>query len=170
MKFKFFVFFTLLSAASFAQKVGTDIGDKAPEIEMADTDGKMVKLSSIEDQYVLIDFWASWCGPCRHENPHVLAAYEEYKDYKFKAAKEGFTVFAVSFDNNKEKWLKAIDEDGLVYPYHVSDLRGWGNAAGIKYGIRGIPANFLIDPDGIIVAKNLRGDALEDVLKKLKKK
>ncbi len=137
-------------------KVGTAIGDEAPDIIMANIDGKETKLSSLRGKMVLIDFWASWCGPCRRENPNVVGAYDKYQKAKFKTAK-GFEIFSVSLDQNKDAWKAAIDKDGLVWKYHVSDLKGWQNGAAAVYGVTSIPMSFLIDEKGIIVAKNLRG-------------
>lgn len=137
-------------------KVGTSIGDEAPDIIMANLDGKEMKLSSLRGKMVLIDFWASWCGPCRRENPNVVGAYDKYQKAKFKTAK-GFEIFSVSLDQNKDAWKAAIGKDGLVWKYHVSDLKGWQNGAAAVYGVTSIPMSFLIDENGIIVAKNLRG-------------
>lgn len=149
-------------------KIGLQIGNKAPEIAEQSVDGKELKLSSLEGKVVLIDFWASWCGPCRRENPAVVAAYEEFKDKKFKNG-NGFTVFGVSLDKNKAAWEQAIEADKLSWDYHVSDLKGWHAKYAAVYGVRGIPANFLIDGNGVIVAKNLRGPALENALEQLLK-
>ena len=134
------------------------LGAIAPEFAEADTCGKIINLSSFRGQYVLIDFWASWCGPCRRENPNVVKAYNHYKGQKF-------TILGVSLDkpNAKEKWLAAIHKDGLTWN-HVSDLKFWDSKAAGLYAVRGIPQNFLIDPNGKIIAKNLRGDDLEDKL------
>jgi peroxiredoxin len=135
---------------------GTTVGYKATNFSQAAPDGKIVKLSDFKGQYVLIDFWASWCRPCRMENPNVVAAYNKFKD-------KGFTVLGVSMDSNKEPWLQAIRQDNLTWT-QVSDLKGWGNEVGKLYGVQGIPQNFLVDKDGKIIAKDLRGAALEEKL------
>lgn len=135
-------------------------GDAAPEIEMADRDGNLVKLSDLRGKVVLIDFWASWCGPCRRENPHVVNAYRQY-------GPRGFEVFSVSLDKTRDPWLKAIEQDGLVWPNHVSDLAGWQNAAARTYGVNSIPHTVLIDQEGNIIARNLRGRALTTQLAQL---
>ena len=134
----------------------TGKGKAAPAIAMADPDGKIVNLSDFKGKYVLIDFWASWCGPCRKENPNVVAAYKKYHD-------KGFEILGVSLDSKKDAWLKAIAADGLSWT-HVSDLKGWQNAAAAEYGVKSVPASFLIGPDGNVVGKDLRGEDLNKAL------
>jgi peroxiredoxin len=139
---------------------GLSIGATAPDIVMNNRDGKPIKLSDLRGKVVLIDFWASWCGPCRRENPTVVRAYEQFKG-------KGFEIFSVSLDSDRSRWLAAIQQDGLVWPNHVSDLAGWQNAAAAAYGISSIPATLLIDRQGQIVATNLRGPALAAKLAEL---
>lgn len=132
------------------------IGDMAPELTMTDVDDKPFSLSQLRGKYVLVDFWASWCGPCREENPNVLAAYNQFKD-------KNFTVLGVSLDNNKQAWITAIKEDKLNWQ-HISDLKKWSSAAVALYGFDGIPFNVLVDPQGKIIAKDLRESALQKKL------
>jgi thiol-disulfide isomerase/thioredoxin len=148
------------------QSQGVKIGDKAPEIAMNDPNGKELKLSSLRGNVVLIDFWASWCGPCRRENPNVVRVYNKYHSAKFKDAK-GFEIFSVSLDANAAAWQEAIERDALVWKYHVSDLKKWRNAAAQTYGVGSIPSSYLVDANGIVIAKNLRGSQLDVELDKL---
>ena len=141
-----------LKAQEQAAKAG-GVGNEAPEINLPDPDGINVPLSSFRGKYVLVDFWASWCGPCRRENPNVVRLYEKYKD-------DGFEVYGVSLDNNKDRWLKAIAQDRLSWT-HVSDLAKWNSIAARAYGVRSIPHTVLLDTEGNIMAIKLRGPALE---------
>ena len=136
-------------------KIGS-IGSQAIEFTQNDTTGKPVSLSEFKGKYVLIDFWASWCRPCRIENPNVVKAFNKFKD-------KNFTVLGISLDRSKEAWIEAINFDQLQWT-QLSDLKFWSNEVAIKYGIQSIPQNFLVDPNGKIVGKNLRGEALEDRL------
>jgi len=137
-------------------------GKPAPEIIVEGVDGKTIKLSDLKGKVVLIDMWASWCGPCRRENPNVVKAYDKYH-------KDGFEVFSVSFDKpgNKDRWLAAIAQDGLTWESHGSELKGFNNQAARDYSVRGIPFTCLVDAEGNIVKTNLRGPALEAELKKI---
>lgn len=142
-----------------SSKKSLAIGKEAPEIALQNPEGEVIKLSSLRGNYVLIDFWAAWCRPCRAENPNVVRLYNEYADHNFE-------ILGVSLDRTREKWLQAIEQDGLPW-LHVSDLKYWRSQAAQDYQVGAIPATFLIDPDGIIIAKNLRGASLAAKLKEI---
>jgi peroxiredoxin len=156
-----------VKASFFGKKVGdivrasegSSVGAKAVDFTLPDVNGKPVSLSSYKGKYVLIDFWASWCGPCRQENPNVVKAYNSFKS-------KGFDVLGVSLDRDKDDWTKAIEKDNLTWT-HESDLKYWDNEVAKLYGVQAIPANFLLDKDGNIIGKNLRGEALEAKLKEV---
>lgn len=138
---------------------GLQVGKKAPDFTAKDPEGKLVRFSENLKGYTLVDFWASWCGPCRKENPNIVAAYKEYHD-------KGFNVFGVSLDKKKENWVKGIKDDNLNW-LQVSELIFWNSEIAKLYGVRAIPANYLVDSKGIIVARNLRGEELQATLKSL---
>jgi len=142
-----------------SQKAKTSVGAVASDFTMKDTEGNDFTLSSLRGKYVLIDFWASWCSPCRQENPNVVNAYNKFKD-------KGFDIVGVSLDREKGAWLKAIKEDFLTW-HHVSDLKFWNNVVARSYGVQSIPYNLLLDKDGKIIAVNLRGEALINKLKEI---
>jgi peroxiredoxin len=139
--------------------IGLKVGKQAPDISLPDPEGNTKTLSSLRGKYVLLDFWAGWCGPCRFENPNVVRLYQKYKD-------KGFDVYSVSLDSDKKKWLSAIEADGMEWT-HVSDLKKWESAVIPLYHIDAIPMAFLLDKDGIIVAKDLRGEELQKKLEEL---
>lgn len=137
------------------------VGVVAADFSQPDANGTQIALSSFKGKYVLVDFWASWCGPCRAESPNLVKAYEKYKS-------KNFEIFGVSLDQTKDKWLKAIKDDKYSWP-QVGDMKGWENAASQQFGILGIPFNMLLDPNGVVIARNLRGEALEKKLEEILK-
>lgn len=141
------------------QLENVQIGKTAPEFSLPDTAGVSVSLADFRGKYVLLDFWASWCPPCRRENPNVVKAFQDYKD-------KNFTIIGISLDNNKDKWMKAIADDKLTWT-HLSDLKYWDSEIPALYGVRGIPANVLLDPNGVIIAKNITGEELHNTLKEV---
>jgi len=161
--------FTIVSANAQYENTTIQIGQKAPDLAYQSPDGKAMKLSEInKGRYVLLDFWASWCGPCRASNPGLVKMYKEYASKKFKDAKNGFTVVSFSLDMQKERWKAAIEKDGLLWPYHMSDLNPtqWQSAACPVYGIQYIPQAFLLDPNGKVLGKYMRAEEAESDIKK----
>ena len=143
-----------------------EVGTEFPDISVADVNGEKLSLSTLRGSVVLVDFWASWCGPCRYENKNVVSVYEKFKDTTFKSG-NGFKIYSVSLDINKEAWQAAIQNDRLSWPDHVCDFGGWRSEPALKLGIHSIPSNFLLDANGIIIAKNLRGEDLNAKIEEL---
>ena len=166
---KVLLLFLLVTLSNLSNgQTGTKIGDKALELSYDNPNGEKMSLSELKGKLVLIDFWASWCGPCRRENPNLVDAYRKYYKTKFKDG-DGLEIFSLSLDKNKDAWVKAINKDQLFWEYHVSDLGGWQSEGSEKYNVRSIPYNVLINGKGIIIAKNLKGPALHRFLDSQKK-
>ena len=165
MKILFTLFITAFSLLSANAQMPA-IGTKATELNYKDPNGKLISLSSLKGNIVLIDFWASWCGPCRRNNPSVVALYNKYQGKKWVKGTKGFTVYSVSLDNNAENWKAAIKQDGLVWPNHVSDLKYWSSDGAVKYGIHSIPFTILIDETGYVIAVKPAPELIEKILNK----
>ncbi|GIV26511.1 MAG: hypothetical protein KatS3mg027_0325 [Bacteroidia bacterium] len=168
MKKYFLIYLSLFICAElYSQdtqiKEGINPGYKAIDIALPNLNDSIVKLSSLKGYYVLVDFWASWCAPCRMKNPQIVEIYNQFKNAKFKDAK-GFVIYSVSLDHSKKAWEKAIMIDNLKWPYHVSDLKGWNSAAALTYQINSIPNNLLIDPNGIIIGRSLSEQQIIKIL------
>jgi thiol-disulfide isomerase/thioredoxin len=142
------------------------VGQKATELVYKNPEGVDIALSSLKGHIVLLDFWASWCGPCRRNNPALVSLYNEYQQKKWLKPVKGFTVYSVSLDQNADSWKQAIQQDGLVWKNHVSDLKGWSSEAAAKYGIRFIPQTVLIDETGFVLAINPTHDLVVQLLNK----
>lgn len=174
MKKLLFILFALVSVTvAQAQYDNTkiQIGQKAPDLSYENPQGQVISLNEInKKRVILLDFWASWCGPCRMSNPALVQLYEKYNKKKFKGAKKGFEVVSVSLDQKKEPWLEAIEKDKLAWPYHMSDLKGWSSAAAAEYGVQFVPQCFLIDANGTIIGKYMHAeDCIKDLEKLVKK-
>jgi len=166
------------SMPSVAEAEGLNIGDKAPDFSIESPEGKQFQLSDFRGKIVFLDFWASWCGPCRRDNPNIVSIYNKFHQLAFKTA-DGFEVISISLDgltnragdpkqeDAKQDWLQAIEEDGLVWENHGSELRAWDSKIVKQYHINSIPSNYLIDEKGMIIAKNLKGPALYATIKRL---
>lgn len=157
-----------LPLLGLCQKLGSKAGDILPNIKGDNPSGESIELIELRGKVVLVDFWASWCPPCRKENPNLVKAYAEYRDAEFSKG-AGFEIFSVSIDDRKNDWLKAIEKDGLSWPYQMFTGKGWDSPIVDELEIQSIPCNYLLDENGVIIATDLRGDALEVTLKAIMK-
>ena len=161
--FNFFLVSLLLISSINVNAQSINIGDKAPELAYNNPKEEILKLSSLRGKYVIIDFWASWCGPCRRENPNLVKTYNKFKNKRFLNG-NGLEIYSVSLDNKYSSWVKAMTNDKMFWRYHVSDLKGWQSEGAAIYGVRSIPQTFIIDGNGFIIAKNLKGEDLNKFL------
>lgn len=172
MKQLLVILFCLVSISSFAQYSNTkmEVGQKAPELKFKNPEGKELSLQKInKKRIILLDFWASWCGPCRMSNPAMVKMYNEYTKKKYKNAPKGFEIISISLDKDAKAWKAAIDADKLVWQWHMSDLGGWGSETAKIYGVNFVPQCFLIDANGVIVGKYMKAeDAINDLNKYIK--
>lgn len=160
----------ICSASAQYENTKIKVGMKAPDLSFNSPEGKKITLSEVNrGRYLIVDFWASWCGPCRRSNPGLVRMYNEYSQKKFKGAKSSFTVVSVSMDKNRDAWVNAIKQDGLSWPYHMSDLVDWNTGQCVPantYGIQYIPQAFLLDPNGKVLGKYMSAEEAENDLKK----
>jgi thiol-disulfide isomerase/thioredoxin len=177
MKYRSLIIISLLCLLSFgmfafyhpARTIGTNVGDTAPDIQLNNTQGKPLKLSSLKGKYVILDFWASWCGPCRRANPALVKTYKAFSAKNFENG-NGLAIYSVSLDKDKDAWLNAIKTDKLEWKDHVCDFTGWRSTTAATYGVESIPTNFVLDGDGKIVARDLDENALVRFLSSKEKK